>query len=222
MWSTFRECLDTILSNLDDFAVIIFILIVGNKLANLLYRFLANFMKTSLFTAQSVKLSLQTFIGVISFVHLVGDDIIKNASAGIAIGVGYAFQPYIISMFNGLMLHNDNLINSKKFLDVPSQGIKGAAVQSIGLFNTVLINQNGDKIVVSNSSLTESAVTIHCSEPDASQYENKHLEKCKHSKGWSLGKNPPPAATEKQLEGAMEYMHRQVHHNAAFNSQRGI
>ena len=84
MWTTFKDCLDTILSNLDDFAVIIFIFIVGNKLADLLYRFLANFMKTSLVTAQSVKLLLQVFIGVISFVHLVGDDIIKHASAGIA------------------------------------------------------------------------------------------------------------------------------------------
>ena len=115
------------------------------------------------------------------------------------------------------MLHNDNLINNKKYLDIHSQGIRGAAVQSIGLFNTVLINQNGDKIVVSNSSLTASAVTIHCSEPDASQYEGKHLEKCKRSKGWSLGRSLPPAATEKELEGAMEYMHRQVHHNPAFN-----
>ena len=45
MWSTFKDCLDTILSNLDDFAIIIFILIVGNKLAELLYRFIANFLE---------------------------------------------------------------------------------------------------------------------------------------------------------------------------------
>ena len=173
-------------------------------------------MQRSLFTAQALKLSLQAFIGVISFVHLVGEDIIKHASAGIAIGVGYAFQPYIISMFNGLMLHNDNLINSKKYLDVPSQGIKGAAVSSIGLFNTVLINQDGDKIVVSNSSLTESAVTIHCSEPDASQYEGKHLEKCKRSKGWSIA----PAAVTAAEDNAMEYMHRQIHHNPVFSTRK--
>lgn len=219
MWTTFKDCLDTILSNLDDFAIIIFILIVGNKIADLLYRFIVNFMQRSLFTAQALKLSLQAFIGVISFVHLVGEDIIKHASAGIAIGVGYAFQPYIISMFNGLMLHNDNLINSKKYLDVPSQGIKGAAVSSIGLFNTVLINQDGDKIVVSNSSLTESAVTIHCSEPDASQYEGKHLEKCKRSKGWSIANNPPAAVTAAE-DNAMEYMHRQIHHNPVFSTRK--
>ena len=219
MWNTFRDCLDTILSNLDDFAVIIFILIVGNKIAELLYKFIAVFLERSLFTAQALKLSLQAFIGVISFVHLVGEDIIKHASAGIAIGVGYAFQPYIISMFNGLMLHNDNLINSKKYLDVPSQGIKGAAVSSIGLFNTVLINQDGDKIVVSNSSLTESAVTIHCSQPDASKYEGTHLEKCTRSKGWHGPVKNPPAIVTAAEDNAMEYMHRQIHHNPGFSAR---
>lgn len=178
---------------------------------------MAVFLERSLFTAQALKLSLQAFIGVISFVHLVGEDIIKHASAGIAIGVGYAFQPYIISMFNGLMLHNDNLINSKKYLDVPSQGIKGAAVQSIGLFNTVLINQDGDTIVVSNSSLTESAVTIHSSQPDATRYVDTHLEKWKSGHG---PVKPPPAVVAAASEnGAMEYMHRQVHHNPAFSAR---
>ena len=211
MWTTFKDCLDTILSNLDDFAVIIFILIVGNKLANLIYRFLANFMKTSLFTAQSVKLSLQVFIGVISFVHLVGDDIIKHASAGIAIGVGYAFQPYIISMFNGLMLHNDNLINSKKWLDVPQSGINGARVKSIGLFNTILEDHSGNNIIITNSSLTASAVTIHNEKP-------KHKSRPK-----SITKSVPGSEQgavgllRVEEEMAAGYMHRQIHHNAAFN-----
>ena len=114
MWTTFKDCLDSILSNLDDFAVIIFILIVGNKIADLLYRFIANFLERSLFAAQTIKLLLQIFIGVISFIHLVGDDIIKNASAGIAIGIGYAFQPYIISMFNEIIKEIEKIELRKK------------------------------------------------------------------------------------------------------------
>ena len=212
MWTTFKDCLDTILSNLDDFAVIIFILIVGNKLANLLYIFLAKFMKTSLFTAQTVKLSLQVFIGVISFVHLVGNDIIKHASAGIAIGVGYAFQPYIISMFNGLMLHNDNLINSKKFLDVPSQGISGAQVKSIGLFNTILEDHSGNNIIITNSSLTASAVTIHNEKPKHNQLFTKIIPPVKKE---TMGAAGLLRAEQEELSAG--YMHRQIHHNAAFN-----
>ena len=214
MWSTFKDCLDTILSNLDDFAVIIFILIVGNKLADLLYKFLANFMKSSLVTAQSVKLSLQVFIGVISFIHLVGDDIIKHASAGIAIGVGYAFQPYIISMFNGLMLHNDNLINDKKYLDIHSQGISGARVKSIGLFNTILQDHKGNYIIVSNSSLTAAAVKIHNEKPKVQ--EQVKLVNLKKQGGLSMGL-VAKAEAEEEEELAAGYMHRQIHHNAVFN-----
>ena len=167
-------------------------------------------MKTSLFTAQSVKLSLQVFIGVISFVHLVGDDIIKHASAGIAIGVGYAFQPYIISMFNGLMLHNDNLINSKKWLDVPQSGINGARVKSIGLFNTILEDHSGNNIIITNSSLTASAVTIHNEQP-------KHRQAKPMTKSVHGPEQGAVGLLRVEEEMAAGYMHRQIHHNAAFN-----
>jgi len=209
MWTTFKECLNSIISNIDDFAVIVFILIVGNKLADLLYLFLAKFMNASLFAAQTVKLSLQIFIGVVSFIHLVGSDIISNASAGIAIGVGYAFQPYIISMFNGLMLHNDNLITTDKWLDVPSQSITGGKVHSIGLFNTVLIDQYGNQILISNSSLTRAAVTVHCKSPWSTDtaMKDKLVVKCPRIEhGWSKG------------DDSQHFMNYNIHHNPSMRS----
>ena len=212
MWTTFKDCLNSIISNIDDFAVIIFILIVGNKLAELLYLFLAKFMNASLFVAQTVKLTLQIFIGVISFVHLVGSDVITNASAGIAIGVGYAFQPYIISMFNGLMLHNDNLITKDNWLDVPSQSISGGKVHSIGLFNTVLIDEWGNQILISNSSLTRAAVTVHCKSPWATNpsMKDKFVVKCPKSEhGWTKGDD-----THK----AQHFMNYNIHHNPSMRN----
>ena len=213
MWTTFKDCLNSIISNIDDFAVIIFILIVGNKLAELLYLFLAKFMNASLFVAQTVKLTLQMFIGVISFVHLVGADVISNASAGIAIGVGYAFQPYIISMFNGLMLHNDNLITKDNWLDVPSQSISGGKVHSIGLFNTVLIDQWGNQILISNSSLTRAAVTVHCKSPWTTNpsMKDKLVVKCsKTEHGWAKGD---------ETHKAQHFMNYNIHHNPSMRSE---
>ena len=138
-----------------------------------------------------------------------GDDIIKHASAGIAIGVGYAFQPYIISMFNGLMLHNDNLINDKKYLDIHSQGISGARVKSIGLFNTILQDHTGNYIIVSNSSLTAAAVKIHNEKPKVQ--EKVKLVKMNKTQG-AIG-----LMREEDRELAEGYMHRQIHHNPEFN-----
>lgn len=212
MWTTFKDCLDSILSNLDDFAVIIFILIVGNKIADLLYRFIANFLERSLFAAQTIKLLLQIFIGVISFIHLVGDDIIKNASAGIAIGIGYAFQPYIISMFNGLMIHNDSIINKDVWIDIPDERIIGCRVYTIGLFNTILIDKYGNKILLSNSSLTHAAVTIKCESPwtNDQTMKQKTVKRCSNGKGWSRGPN-----TTEESHHSKHYLHYQMHHNPA-------
>ena len=198
MWSTFKECTDALLDNIDDFAVIIFILIVGNKLADLLYRFIANFLERSLFTAQAIKLTLQIFIGVISIVHLIGETTINNAAAGIAIGVGYAFQPYIISLFNGLMLHNDNVIRHGVYIDIASQGIRNSQVFTIGLFNTILKDVDDNIILVSNSTLMQSSVVIK--NKISSIETQQQADKSEHE------------------DHSRHYLMRQIHHNPAFKS----
>lgn len=160
MWNTFQELLDSLVSNIDDFFVIILIAVIGNKLANLLYIFLRKFMKISLFACQTVKISLQVFLFATCIIQLLGADTLSSATGGIAIGVGYAFQPYIISIFNGLMVHNDDIINSSKWISIAGTGISCARVESIGLFNTMLKNSSGDYVLISNSMLSRSAVTV--------------------------------------------------------------
>lgn len=204
MWSTFKECTNALLDNIDDFAVIIFILIVGNKLADLLYRFIANFLERSLFTAQAVKLSLQIFIGVISIVHLIGETTINNAAAGIAIGVGYAFQPYIISLFNGLMLHNDHVIKHGVYVDIISQHITNAKVVTIGLFNTVLNDVHGNIVLVSNSALIQSSVIIKNA---PTEIKKEPLSVKTHN------------ADNTHQDHSRHYLMRQVHHNPGFDSR---
>ena len=164
MWTTFRELLDSIISNIDDFFVIVLIAIIGNKLASFLYTFLYKFMKLSLFTSQTVKISLQIFIFATCLIQLLGGETLASATGGIAIGVGYAFQPYIISIFNGLMIHNDDVINDKKWVSLLSSNVTGS-VHSVGLFNTILKDKNGDEILISNSMLTRGAVKVMNIEP---------------------------------------------------------
>lgn len=164
MWTTFRDLLDSIVSNIDDFFVIILIAIIGNKLASFLYTFLYRFMKLSLFTSQTVKISLQIFIFATCLIQLLGGETLASATGGIAIGVGYAFQPYIISVFNGLMIHNDDIINEKKWVSLLSSNVTGS-VYSVGLFNTILKDKNGNDILISNSMLTRGAVKVMCNEP---------------------------------------------------------
>ena len=160
MWTTFQELIDSLVSNIDDFFVILLIAVIGNKLAGLLYLFLKKFMMTTLFVSQTVKISIQVFLFASCLIQLLGANTLSSATGGIAIGVGYAFQPYIISIFNGLMIHNDDIINTKKWITIHGAGISAARVESIGLFNTLLRDQNDNYVLISNSMLSHSAVTV--------------------------------------------------------------
>ena len=165
MWKTFTDFADTFTDNVDDFAIVVFIIIVGNKLAALLYSFLRDFMKMSKLTAQSAKTITQGFVFVVCFTQLIGGNVLQSAAGGIAIGVGYAFQPYIIAVFNGLMIHNDHsIIENHSWLTIERHGIDGAKVMSIGLFNTEL-EKDGATIILSNSMLSSSALVVHKSDP---------------------------------------------------------
>lgn len=160
MWSTFTHVADSIVSEIDDFALVIFILIVGNKLSQTLYSFIHKFLKLDLLYAEAVKVSLQVFLFSICAIQLLGAETLRSASAGIAIGVGYAFQPYVISIFNGLMIHNDNVMGKGKTISILGLNISNARVESIGLFNTTLYH-DGDMLILSNSMLSKSCITLH-------------------------------------------------------------
>ena len=161
MWTTFTELTNSLVTNIDDFALVIFILIVGNKIAQALHTFIYSFLKQDLLYAQAVKVSLQVFLFTMCAVQLLGAKTLASASAGIAIGVGYAFQPYIISIFNGIMIHNDHSMSKNSIISIPAIGINNAVVTSIGLFNTELLNEMKNKIILSNSMLSRYAITVH-------------------------------------------------------------
>lgn len=165
MWETFSSLLDSLVSNIDDFFVIILIAAFGNKCALILDRFLRKALKINTLTCQAIKMSLQIFIFATCVIQLIGGEVVSSATGGIAIGVGYAFQPYIISLFNGLMIHNDDLINAEKWITIKNMNIIGAKVKSIGLFNSELIDQHGNQILLSNSMLSRSAVFVMGDDP---------------------------------------------------------
>ena len=58
--------------------------------------------------------------------------------------------------FNGTQRHD--VVPKQTRISLPSEGITNAYVESIGLFNTVLKEKNGDTIIISNSTLTQGAL----------------------------------------------------------------
>ena len=164
-------------NNIDDVFVSIIIIVIGNKLASYMYEFLKDFLKVNILTSQILKITVQLFIIVLCVVQLIGSEVVNNFTGGISIGLGYALQPYIISIFNGLMVHNDHDVVPKKTrISLPSEGITNAYVESIGLFNTVL-KENGDTIIISNSTLTRGALRILHEKNNPSVLKNIKVKK---------------------------------------------
>lgn len=160
MWKAFQSIGTDMWENADDVLVSIILIIIGNVIASIIYYFTKEFLKTGVLFAQIVKITFQLFIIVICVVQVIGEDVVSHFTGGISIGLGYALQPYIISIFNGLMVHNDHDVVPKQTrISLPAEGITNAYVESIGLFNTVL-KENNDTIIISNSTLTRGALRI--------------------------------------------------------------
>lgn len=177
MWKAFQSIGTDMWENADDVLVSIILIIIGNVIASIIYYFTKEFLKTGVLFAQIVKITFQLFIIVICVVQVIGEDVVSHFTGGISIGLGYALQPYIISIFNGLMVHNDHDVVPKKTrISLPSEGITNAYVESIGLFNTVL-KENGDTIIISNSTLTRGALRILHEKNNPSVLKNIKVKK---------------------------------------------
>ena len=75
------------------------------------------------------------------------------------------------------MVHNDHDVVPKQTrISLPSEGITNAYVESIGLFNTVL-KENGDTIIISNSTLTRGALRILHEKNNPSVLKNIKVKK---------------------------------------------
>ena len=111
MWKAFQSIGTDMWENADDVLVSIILIIIGNVIASIIYYFTKEFLKTGVLFAQIVKITFQLFIIVICVVQVIGEDVVSHFTGGISIGLGYALQPYIISIFNGLMVHNDHVMS---------------------------------------------------------------------------------------------------------------
>ena len=167
MWKALLDIGTELWENLDDVFVSILIIVIGNQIAHLLYKFTKDFLKLGILPAQTIKIVLQACVFVVILLHILGDDVVRSFTGGISIGIGYDLQPYIISIFNGLMIHNDDIIipgDNKSYgsiISIPSMNLINVKIDSVGLFNTLLINNKNEKILLSNSTLMRSSIIIH-------------------------------------------------------------
>ena len=129
--SSFQTLFTTIWNSLDDILLCIGMFMIARIIAKALKWSLHEYFDTSKFISQVVEFLFMTIVNIFLISHLCNQAILQALFGGISIAIGYAFQPYIISFFTGMMIRAENVFGPGNQITV--QGLSGE-VEHIGMF----------------------------------------------------------------------------------------
>lgn len=135
--SSFQSLFETIWNSLDDILLCIGLFMIARIVAKTLKWSLYEYFDTSKFVSQIVEFLFMTIVNIFLISHLCSQAILQALFGGISIGVGYAFQPYIISFFTGMMIRAENVFGKNDQITIQDQS---GEVEHIGMFYTHLKN----------------------------------------------------------------------------------
>lgn len=110
MYDSFQTLFVTIWESLDDVFICVTMAIVLYILSQWLYWCLSSYFDLSTYLSGSINFLFLGTISVFLLNHLFGPDISVSLFSGLSIGLGYALQPYIISLFTGLYNKSSGLV----------------------------------------------------------------------------------------------------------------
>ena len=150
MWESFQTIGTHIWDSIDDVFIAVGLLLVTTILSTHIYFFLNDYLILGHFPAQLSQVGLFFAVVVLIVQHLFGTMTASSIFGGFSIGFGYALQPYIIALFNGIVLRGVQGINNNVELDIPGVLAKKRKVKYVGMFHTCLEYENGQYFVSNN------------------------------------------------------------------------
>ena len=135
MSTAFDSLFSNIWNSLDDILLCVSVFMISRILTTGLKKCLHGYFNTSKFVAQLTEFLTMSIIVIFLLGHLCNPTILDSVFGGVSIGVGYAFQPYIISFFTGMMIRTEDVLSIGDTLNV--QGVEGV-VEHIGMFYVCL------------------------------------------------------------------------------------
>ena len=137
MYDSLQTLFITIWESLDDVFICVTMAIVLYIVSQWLYWCLSSYFDLSTYLSGSINFLFLGTISVFLLNHLFGPDIAVALFSGLSIGMGYAFQPYIISLFtglynksSGLVQKNDKILFNNKTVTVTSVTLLHIVVRS--------------------------------------------------------------------------------------------
>ena len=99
------------------------------------------------------------FLFAVCLYQIIGVGAVQHFVSGFSIGIGYALQPYIISMFNGAALYGGGRVKRKTRVKF-SDDDKYMYVECVGLFFTELKTDENVSIFVANSKMIHDTLYV--------------------------------------------------------------
>lgn len=135
--ATFESLFSSVWNSLDDILLSVGVFLIMRILTRVLKYSLHSYFDTSKFVAQLVEFFTMTIVAVFLLSHLCSPDVVQSLFGGLSIGVGYAFQPYIISFFTGMMIRAEGMMGPRDKVTVQGQD---HMIDHIGMFYVHMVD----------------------------------------------------------------------------------
>ena len=108
--STFTKLFTTVWQSLDDILLCAGILLVSIPLLTSCSHRVHSYFKYSVYVSQSINFVSVAVVLVFLLGHLMGEKVAVSLFSGFSVGIGYALQPYIVSLLSGATYYCSNMI----------------------------------------------------------------------------------------------------------------
>lgn len=142
--------------SLDDILVSLGIFLVSGQVSIFIHFCLRYYFQTSAYVSQAAHFMFQFTVFVFLLSHLVGMSTADSLFGGFSIGIGYAMQPYIVSLVAGATLLLSRMIQSGDQLTIRGETVQ---VDHVGLLY-VAAKQDKSFTYFPNAMLAQSSFTV--------------------------------------------------------------
>ena len=158
MWGALSFLADNIWESLDDIFVGVLVLTIGQTLARGTHYVLAELLRYPMFLVDVITTSWRFFLFAVCLYQILGVGAIQHFGGGFSIGIGYALQPYIVSMFNGAALFGGGVVKTGKRVRFKPED-EYMTVEHVGLFFTRL-SRGKEIILIANAKMISGTLYV--------------------------------------------------------------
>lgn len=147
---------ERIWNSLDDIFVCFGVFLVATQFTKSVYGCMRHYFRLSFYVSQATHFALLSTVVIFLIGHLVGPETAISFLSGLSIGLGYALQPYIVSLLAGGTLLTMQTIREGDELRISGQS---ATVEHVGLLY-VTTKQDTFKTYFPNAMLAQTPFSV--------------------------------------------------------------